>query len=298
MKMRRFIKKIFWFISILISMVFIDLLLQKKLLFKSEDLILDKTITTLIIGHSHPECAYNTKFIENTFNIGRSGEAYLYTYFKLRKVIESNSQINRVFVEYTNNQIEKGMDNWMWDDSHLQYNFVNYETILDKEALELLYTKNPSGFINAFSKGLFDNLKKILFTENNKIKNGSMGGYKPHDEVFVLPSDKKQKIIKFNNEVSEYNLLYLQKIIKFCKKNNIEICLVRSPMHKTYNISFTEKKYISLLNSKFKNIQWLDNKDFELPDKGYRDNEHLNSFGATIYSKYFNSIINNQNDSN
>lgn len=291
--MRRFIKKVFLFISVLISVLITDVLLQKEFLLRPDDLKLSKTTTTLILGHSHAAYAYNTKFIANTFNIGSSGEAYLYTYFKLRKVIESNPQINRVFVEYTNNQIEKGMDNWMWDDSHLQYNLIQYWVILDQEALMLLYKKNFSGFVNAFSKGLFDNLPKILFEKKNKIKNGSMGGYKMTEEVIVLSSENKVQDSNLKSHVSDYNLLYLQKIIKFCKKNDIEICLVRSPMHKTYNISFTEKKYISLLNSKFKNIQWLDNKDFELPDKGYRDNEHLNSFGATIYSKYFNSIINN-----
>ena len=63
-------------------------------------------------------------------------------------------------------------------------------------------------------------------------------------------------------------------------------------MHKNYDVSFTEHKFKQILRTKFKNVEWLDNKDFPMLDKGFQDSEHLNSYGAKIYSQYFNKQIN------
>ena len=63
-------------------------------------------------------------------------------------------------------------------------------------------------------------------------------------------------------------------------------------MHKTYDVSFSENKYNRILSQKFKDIKFIDNKDFLIPDNGFLDIEHLNSTGAKIYSIYFNKQIN------
>ena len=63
-------------------------------------------------------------------------------------------------------------------------------------------------------------------------------------------------------------------------------------MHKTYDVSFSENKYNRILSQKFKDIKFIDNKDFLIPDNGFLDIEHLNSTGSEIYSRYFNKQIN------
>ena len=63
-------------------------------------------------------------------------------------------------------------------------------------------------------------------------------------------------------------------------------------MSKSYNVSLTEHKFKEILRTRFKNVEWLDNKDFPIPDKGFQDKEHLNSYGAKIYSQCFNKLIN------
>ena len=293
--MQRFIKRVLAFVFIVITVFFVDLSSQKSLLFKAEDLKLPKEIKILILGHSHSAMAYNDKYLNNVFNLSEEGEAYLYTYFKAKKVIESNPQIKKVYIEFTNNQIyKKDMNDWMWGDDQIQYRIKRYGVLLDKEALQLLYSKNPNGFTNAFSKSLFDNLRRFFYNNKGIVLKGGMGGYTPCDKILldsvVSSKIKKHKVL---NEISEYNILYLQKIVKYCQDRGLEVCLLRSPMHKNYDISFSEYKFQEILRTKFKNVEWLDNKDFPIPDKGFYDSEHLNSYGAKIYSQYFNNQINN-----
>lgn len=294
--MNKFIKRVLTFIFIIVIFVAVDTFLQKTLLFRDENVKLPKNIDVLILGHSHAACSYNTKFIKNAVNIATPGEAYIYTYFKAKKVIDNNPQIKKIFVEFTNNQIDKGMDDWIWDDMHLQHRIKSCGVLLDNEAIQLLYEKNPTGFINAFSKSLFDNLGRLFVNKKEMVLKGGMGRFTPCDVVYVKkksparPKSRKKKSSVF--EISEYNILYLQKIVKYCQKKNIEVCLVRSPMSKSYDVSFTEHKFKEILHTRFKNVEWLDNKDFPIPDKGFQDKEHLNSYGAKIYSQCFNKQIN------
>ncbi len=292
--MQKFILRLMTFVLSIVAVVIVIFSLQKNLLFREKDLKLPQQNTVLILGHSHPVCAINTKYIHNTFNLSESGEAYIYTYFKAKKVIESNPQIKKVFIEFTNNQIyKKDMNDWMWADVHLQYRIKRYGVLLDTEAIQLLYKKNPSGFVNAFSKSLFDNLKRFFYSNKNFVLKGGMGGFRPSNKIFAKSSSiSNYKKKKSFNGISEYNIFYLQKIVKYCQDKHIEICLVRSPMHKSYDVSFSENKFKEILHSKFKNVNWIDNKDFPIPDKGFQDAEHLNSYGARIYSLYFDKIIN------
>ena len=294
--MKKFCKEVLVFFFIVATIVFVDVFLQKTLLFKDSNVKLSKNYSVLILGHSHPANAYDTNFVKNTINMGTAGEAYMYTYFKAKKVIDNNPQIKKIFIEYTNNQIDKGMDNWIWDDVHLQYRIKDCGVLLDNEAIQLLYKKNPTGFINAFSKSLFDNLRRLFISKKGMIEKGGMGKFIPCDAVYVKKTSpdrpKSRKKTQVDFEISHYNILYLQKIVKYCQDKHIEVCLVRSPMHKNYDVSFSEHKFQEILNTKFKNVEWLDHKDFPIPDKGFQDAEHLNSYGAKIYSQYFNKQIN------
>ena len=294
--MKKFIKRLLLFLTIIIGFVFIDVCLQKTLLFRDEDMKLAKNIHTLILGHSHTANSCNTHYIKNSINLASPGEAYIYTYFKAKKVIETNPQIKKVYVEFTNNQIHKHMDNWIWDDTHLQYNFISYGVLMDYDALSLLYKKNPSGFVTAFSKGLFNNLLKMIPSKKRKIQYGSMGGFKTNNQIFINTKvPKNKKMTSSNYEISESNIYYLEQIVKYCKQKKIEVILVRSPMHKTYDVSFSENEYIKILSKKFKDIKFIDNKDFPIPYNGFHDIEHLNSTGAKFYSQYFNKLVNENN---
>jgi hypothetical protein len=294
--MKKFIKRLLLFLTIIIGFVFIDVCLQKTLLFRDEYMKLAKNIHTLFLGHSHTANSCNTEYIKNSINLASAGEAYIYTYFKAKKVIETNPQIKKIYVEFTNNQIDKHMDNSIWDDTHLQYNFISYGVLMDYDALSLLYKKNPSGFVTAFSKGLFNNLLKMVPSKKRKIQYGSMGGFKTNNQIFINSKvTKNKKMTSSNYEISESNIYYLEQIVKYCKQRKIVVILVRSPMHKTYDVSFSENEYNKILSKKFKDIKFIDNKDFPIPYNGFHDIEHLNSTGAKFYSQYFNKLVNENN---
>ena len=295
--MKKFQKRLYIFIFGFILFIGIDLILQKEFLYKKDYFKLPKNVSNVVFGHSHVECGYNTKFIKNTINLGSSGEAYIYTYFKAKKVVEKNPQIKNVFIEFTNNQIDSVMDNWTWDDMHLQYELKNYFFLMDNKDLIFLYEKNSSGFQSAFSKMLFTNLGKLIIKRN--IKDGDCGGYIAKDKNIneeenssdvTIQNAHKNNVSK-KKVLSECNIFYLKKLVSFCHEKKIKVFLIRTPMSKNYSTFRTEGVYKKIVLKEFKNIQYLDFKDYPLFDSDFLDKEHLNTKGAEKYSKFFNDTL-------
>ena len=48
---------------------------------------LKKQPKSIVVGHSHPECAFNDSLIQEFKNFSSSGESYFYTYPKLKNII-------------------------------------------------------------------------------------------------------------------------------------------------------------------------------------------------------------------
>ena len=86
--MRRFIHKTLFLVSsflalILLLIIFLSIIIEDRATFK-----LDQNITHIVMGHSHSETAINDSLTMNSTNVSESGEAYFYTYIKLKKLIQ------------------------------------------------------------------------------------------------------------------------------------------------------------------------------------------------------------------
>jgi len=249
----------------------------------------------LVMGHSHPECAFNDEFIENFKNLSSSGESYFYTYQKIKEIIPNNN-INGVFIEYTNNQIRTKLDEWIWGYEKMNANFPWHSSFMNKDDIEYLYTKNLKDFPKAISTSTRNNLTRILSLDfiSTDIR---YGGYKK----LTTNIDKSKLINDINNnakdtideiEISTENLKYLEKIIDYCNINNVKVFLIRSPQHKYYKKE-NEKELTQLKKRKFANLDFLDFDKFPLEDNKFADFGHLNYEGSKKFSLWFNDLIKN-----
>lgn len=289
--MKSFIVKVQMFLTVLIT-VLISLFLSYRYLanFKLNDKNSD---SILIVGHSHPECAYNDSLIMNTVNFAESGESYFYTYVKVKKLIEQNPEIQTVLIEFTNNQIDYGMNEWIWNDENVNYRFPKYGAFMDAESYLLLLNHNPETLINS-SKVLMKNSLKNIFT-GFKFQDG-IGGFlyldkNLADSVSTKSPVKAKKAKKSGNEVSKYNIKYLRETIDYLRYEKKDVFLVRSPQHKSYKGYRNEKQFQEILQAQFSDLEFLDFSNFPLPDSEFADYEHLNYKGAKKYSIWFNDLL-------
>ena len=291
--MKRFVKNTILFVVVCMMLIFTITFTLFVTVKKHADFRLKEHPVYLVVGHSHPECAFNDSLISGLKNISKSGEACFYSYQKLKTVLNQNPSIKTVFIEFTNNQIEEEMDRWTWDNKHItRYpDFVPFMSNRDKA---LLFKHNGDGFLNLVSISARYALLRIVTNDYNYEK--QLGGYQflvqdITDSVLRILNKKETDNHKKPVTISETNLNYLSAMIHYCKRHHVEPVLIRSPLHKGFFRFVDERAYKNILKKRFSDVTWLDFSSFPIKDSGFADPEHLNYKGARVFSLWFNEIL-------
>jgi len=295
---KKFIQRTVKFIVVLILLIGVILTFENIIISNKSKFPIPLDCNSIIVGHSIPECAYNDSLIPGIKNIAQSGESYFYTLPKLSVVLDQNPQIENVFIEFTNNQINNNINEWIWSDKYLSYRYPIYSPFLDWNSQLLLVRKNAKSYFKALSLSLRHNLSIIKTSDYNYTK--KTGGYKRVNiymndsllgELKVLPINELA-----NENISKYNLAYLNKVINVCKCYKKKIFIIRSPLHPQSRCRYNDSLYIKILKENFKDIEYLDFVDFKLSNEDFADLEHLNYKGAEKFSRWFSFYISKKYD--
>lgn len=289
--MRQFIKLTVTFLIVLFTLIFVLIESTEYVIDRNSDFKLNSNPKYLVLGHSHSECAFNDSLIDNFKNLSESGESYFYTYFKAKEVLKQNPSIETVFVEFTNNQINESMNYWIWKEKYMVNRFPKYSPFMNNYDKLVLAQNNLSGYLNSTSLSLKQNFSRLL--EQNFSYSKSIGGYR------YLVRDKTDSLlnnIKISKEknilISEINLNYLSKLIRFCEQQGKNVILIRSPQHKKHLGYSNELTYQKIRNNRYSSIEYLDFSNFPLKNSEFGDLEHLNHKGAKIFSIWFDRLLN------
>jgi hypothetical protein len=300
--MRKFILKLLLlFIPMLIIIasteIFVNQYLNNNSFYK-----INCTSNVIILGNSHSECAINDSLLRNCVNLSQGGECYFYTYYKLKKIIDCNPNIDTILLEYTNNILWEVMDNWIYGEEFLGNKYPKYSQLISIEDKIFLFRKNPGAYLIAFKDAIIMKFRLISKKEINVIDELRWGEYLylirnkiPQIKDELKKSNQKGKEFNRNMTTSKYNVLYLKKIVDYCRINKIKLILFRSPLHKLYEKKF-DFELFSLLNTDYKDLEFWDYSNFPLDDDEFGDLEHLNYKGAIRFSKYINLKLNAKRD--
>jgi hypothetical protein len=295
MYMKKFIKDIFKFSLSLTVFISIISIINYRFTYSDDYFNLPTNKKFLIVGDSHVEFAFDDS--KNNFvNLGQSGELYLYTYHKVKKVLENNKQIKAVFIDFCNSQISKDQDTFLWsNESYLTTRYPIYSPLLDFEDYKLIWFNNPRGLINAHFKSLFKASFRVV-TNNNITENNFMGG---HQNLTNVLSDSILKLrLKVDNsnpqkkfQLSNLNLDNLERTVKLCEAHDVKVFFVRCPVHPKWSFLSDEQSFNTLRQSRFSKVDFLDFKNFPVNNDEFADLEHLNYKGSIKFSSFFNGLV-------
>ena len=289
--MRNFLTKTLLFIVIFILFLILIFFTNKYF----SNVKIDDKKQILLVGHSHSECAFNDSIIKGLVNFSRSGESYFYTYTKIKFLIEENPRINKLLIEFSNSQIDKRMDDWIWGDNYMSDKFPKLAPFMDVESINLLIDKNPKGFKQNIFPMIKNNFKMTIkgFKYTNEL-----GGYLYLEKNLsnALAENKLltrgKEYINDMEEISLKNIEYLQKIIAYCGQNGIKVYFIRSPVHEEYPGFQNEEIFQNIRASNFPNVEFLDFTQFPISNEEFADLEHLNYLGANKFSQWFADLLN------
>lgn len=282
------------FILFISSMYIIsDLYLNHR---KQYFLKLKSNINIVFAGDSNIECAINDSLIPNSVNIAQGGEAYLYTYVKLKSLLEYNKQIRTVFLGFSFHTLNQSRENsWLFEDEFVieKNRFYNY--LLGSQEKNLIFRTSPKIYVQGIRDYTFANFISVAksYYSANMI---NFGGYK------FLVRDKLQENIELNRskpdsvfhfEEGKYQIEYLIRISELCKENKIKLILLNAPKHITFTESFNYNKsdYGVAVSSILENDSLLDLSSLYFQDSCYGDVTHLNYKGARVFSELLSKKI-------
>ena len=187
-------------------------------------------------------------------------------------------------------QVREEYNRLLLDDMKLSYEklmLINDFKLENESLLSYLFS------LLRYHNRIFD-LKKEDFTYLFKRDVISHNGFLINKEVKPLTKLPAKKVLD-NYDFSKENFDYLEKITKLCKKENIELILVKSPTvypfwYDEYNsqiVDFANKHNLKYINM----LDYLDDIGIDYTIDTYDSGVHLNLSGATKYSKYFGNFL-------
>ncbi|MDR1810197.1 MAG: hypothetical protein LBR34_07330 [Prevotella sp.] len=266
--------------------LFSDMLLvyftRKSLAEHSIKLPPDKRV--LILGDSHLECALNDSILDNAVNLCLSGEAYIYTYIKMKLVLAANPQIKTIWLSYNFHSLSADTEDWLYNKEGV-LNIDRYACFFEKEE-KTFFSKNVRYYLSimrlpyTYRKLL---LKNILGVTTN-YSDWRWGGYLRLDKNNLSKSASTEVIFPS----SSIQKLYLDNIVEYCLYNNVNLIFINSPVKDVSTDKL--KNFREYKNVNYSNIQLWNYSTFSLPDSCFADAEHLNYKGAEIFSKYLQHL--------
>lgn len=264
---------------------------------RNQLLTLNPGIYLVFAGNSTVECSVDDRLIGHSINIAQAGEAYLYSYAKIKALLDENPQIRYVFISYSYADllIEKE-ETWVLDGYFIEEKVRNYHYLLDKQEKALLVKSNPSAYLSGVLKSVIVNLETVAKSFGKDGPGNSIpgfGGYKRliRDKLSLDPGSKTGKDEKVMQSITQVR--YLRMISELCRQQSVKLVLFNPPKHKSYIEKLNpeiSQVWLDVRNS-LASDSLLDLSGFLLPDSCFGDLSHLNYKGARIFSHHLNDLL-------
>lgn len=254
-------------------------------IYKRSSYKVDPNRNILVVGNSFTECAVNDNILTNYVNISSSGEHYLFSYAKTKKILDNNPHIDTVLLPVAETVISKSLDSQYLQGTDFVFHFKKYIYYMEREDIPFSMC-SPTDYLLGTVRAPFESVFSYVTKSNrNKVDGQYMGGYLPLDKNILPPGNKGIESVKAEIDTTSFQYKYLKKIEKLCNEKGIEFILINTPKYKNQDF-FDNKKFDSLRKTVIPEIKYFDFSDFPLADSCYADQKHLNYKGAAIFSEY------------
>lgn len=298
--MKKFLIKFIIFAALVI-LIFAGLVLSSEYVIskrKTQLLTLSDEIHYVFAGNSAVECAVNDSIVKHSINIAESGEAYLYSFVKIKALAETNRQLKAIFLGYSfaDLLLEKE-ETWVFSDEFITEKVQYYNFLLGPSEIKLLFSNNPRAYFKGLMKSVFNNISSALKTNSKPKSPGQLinfGSYKYliRDKLQVDPGVDIYNRGPVLRSVQQER--YLKMISEVCRDHSISLVLFTTPKHKSYTDNLgAENRQIWLdVRNALASDSLLDLSTYSLPDSCFGDLSHLNYRGAKQFSVFLDDLIN------
>lgn len=273
--MRQYIKKLILLVSIFVILLSLAFTVRYAIANKHEWEV-PSGVHILFMGASHITRGIDDNLMETALNWSSPSERYMFTYIKLKHLLNDNPQIDTVFLQCSATDLWEDTD-YKYHDANEQSKYVKcYWPFMTREQIRV-YKDEPLQAFHLALDGLFATDDVTQSKWWNKL-----GGYAPllttFDRKDMHPDREKPR--GCGHEVN-YN--YLRRINALCKEKNVKLILLQCPvLHLDYY--YDMDYFYKALHENFSDIEFVDFSNLEIPDEYRYDPHHLNKDGAEYFT--------------
>ena len=260
-------------------------------------------IEVMFLGSSQIKNSINPAFIDKkSINLSSTSQHHNTDFEILKQTKERLPKLSTVLLEVSYGHFELPHNTkYFWKNNlFLKYYDVNAFGRKTFFKDELVYLSRPGFFSSKLLRHHFKekknhHLNKFGFDEGNY-----QGKFKKLDYIDSLILKTTAKIVrKEYPHLLKHNVEYFHGMLAYCKKEGLNVVLVSTPTYQSYNklknpkilrrrdsvIRMVQKMYPEITYVNFEN-------DSSFHAKYYRNENHLNPYGAEKFSEIVNNLIN------
>lgn len=225
-----------------------------------------QTYHTVFLGDSRIQYLF-----KSNSNFAYNSESFKFNYYKLLS-LNKTKKTDTVFLGCSHHSF-----------SHYFEGYLNNQ----QEVLPRYFVIDPDP-MNVFRQYHFLNLHFLIKKQYEFTYNAIFKNYNFVPAGYAIPSRKKVDMTKLKNRIqqqfydhqhvmkfSSQQIAYFDTIVQYCKKQQIQLILINSPVYPAYK-SLIPSEYQNLYSAKTKKIQMLDLSDsLRKPDDFMPDGDHI-----------------------
>lgn len=262
---------------------------QKKIM------TLPQKYTKVYFGNSTVECAINDALIPSTYNFARSSETLDVIYAKLQLIKEYNPHVDTVVM---------GFDDIILFKENLGAPLLSHLYFIERNSPED-WCMNFKEFSSERNSNSVSHVYQITRTtpiiksyfQAASLRSLGIGGYlrlhrdKLNINIAEIEKNKSNKTKKEKLTVEDFPEIchyYLDKIVEYCKGNDIKLYFLNTPKH---NYIWADTAYREIHRTYYQDIPLIDCMEVVFPDSCYGDCVHLNYRGADAFTPLLPELI-------
>lgn len=229
----------------------------------------------VLLGDSTGKATIDTKIVKNIDNFSQGGEAYFFTYMKLRELIKTKKP-DTILVNFSTINLFKPQEIRITAEGR-----ARYLPLLTNEEHLMLAKANFGNYLRNWLE-----VSAEIFALRHK-PSISFGSYTANPGAYQ-PFEYDPQI---STIIPKLQVEYLDKTIALAKKNNITVVLFDLPKYsKDANFRFYDKpEFYQLYDTHYSDIPFLNFRYMQLSGKSsFRDMVHTNDVGAKKFSEFLN----------
>ena len=261
----------------------------------NDDFQLPADITSLCMGDSRMELGINDALLEHSRNCGAQSESFYYSYFKLRKLLQNNSGIQRVYLSVGHHSFSSYYDRFVDGDFSASV-APNYFGILpSNERFRILAANSENAF--KFSRNFFLQGFTKMFRKEVSPSVGCFNNPFHDSKALTTAMDKRFRFQYYTNHklnpTSEETSAYLKLIGQLCAEKGVELIVISLPVHPYYFEHIPGEYRDSFCkNIEEMRLKFFDLSQLSLSDDCYApDGDHLSAKGADITTLQIKKMI-------